>query len=469
MFRPVKSRTGLLLSVLCLAGGCGFGRAERETLFTEVPAPVADTERVEAATRRLEHLIQIHYSRRQFHSFAVGVFDRRGFVYSSYVRSSSDKRYSTGSVTKLLTATLFQILREKQRLQPHVAIDRYTPEFKELRWNDQPVTLQHLVTHTGGFPDLRFYKDADLRHMESIDVPVPMPIYPPGRHYRYSNHGYMMLGHILAQICKTSLENCVKREIFDPLGMHGSSGPTSGAGGFMTTMHDLMLFGRMYLNGGTAGGQQILSRKSIAEMVQPGFYSPPSEHNYYTGRGWRVKTDRKGVVTMFHIGGANYISAWLQLYPQSGLGVCYLGDPPEYNDSLMSFLTGVQYHLGSVVAAYANTSHPMEEWRPDQPHPQLAEQFPGLYLEPRTGETLTVYREERSGTARLMVKSTSAYEVFPATHHIYLGGRDFLTHQFIVDPEANRVIGLANGFGYYVKQAESASRSEADGSALLER
>lgn len=463
MFRSVAYLFTISVFSLLPLSGCESSRSERDSLFTEAIAPVTDGDRIEASKQRLERFILHSYSRRLFPSFAVGVFDRRGFLYTYYINADANKSYSTGSVTKLLTATLFQMQLERKRLQPHEAIDRHFPEFQELRWNNEPVTLQNLITHTGGFPDLRFYKKPDFRKMESIDLKVPMPIYPPGRHYRYSNHGYIMLGHILEKTCGDSIENCMKREIFDPLGMTESTGPKTGAGGFVTTLHDLMLFGRLYLNGGTVDGKRLLSKASIEQMVHPGFHIPKSDHNYFTGRGWRVKTDEKGVVTMFHIGGANHTSAWLQLFPRYGVGICYLGNPPEYSDPLMNYLSGVQYLLGDVAGAYANSPQPVYAWKADAPKPELSAQFPGVYIDPQTSETLVVYTEQRAETQHIMVRGSWAYEVFPETHHVFNGGRDFLTHQFVVDPATGKVVALANGFGYYEKQATGEkSLSKAD-------
>jgi CubicO group peptidase (beta-lactamase class C family) len=432
--------------------GCESSRSERKAPVTENIAPTIDGDRVDASKQRLERFILNHYERGFFPSFAVGVFNRSGFVYTYYINSNSSKKYSTGSVTKLLTATLFQMQLERNRLQPHETIDRYFPEFQVLRWNNEPITVLNLVTHTGGFPDLRYYKNPEYRKIDSIDLKVPMPIYPPGRHYRYSNHGYIMLGHILEKVCEDSIANCIRREIFEPLGMTDSSGPTTGAGGFVTTLHDLMLFGRLYLNEGTADGRILLSKASIQQMLQPGFYIPNSDHQFFTGRGWRVKTDRTGVVTMFHIGGANYTSAWLQLFPRYRVGICYLGNPSEYSDPLMNYLSGVQYLLGDVAGAYVNSPGPVYAWKADPPDPELASQYPGVYIDRRTSETLMVFVKKYADQEHLMIKGPWTYEIFPETHQVFNGGRNFLSHQFVVDPPTGKVIALANGSGYYEKQ-----------------
>lgn len=447
--------TALLLALpLLVQFGCETtGGRDRSPLLAATVAPQPpDQERLDAARKRLELFMATHYAKGLFPSFAAGVFGRKGVLYTHYINSSESKKYSTGSVTKLLTATLFQIYVDRRQVHPYETVDRHFPELAVLRWKNQPVMLQHLVTHTGGFPDLRFYKTPDYRQIASLDLKVPMPIYPPGRHYRYSNHGYIMLGHVLEKACGDVLAVCMKKTVFDPVGMNDSEGPTTGAGGFVTTLHDLMLFGQMYLNRGTAAGHRILRSESIEDMLIPGFFIPPSEHNYYTGRGWRVKTDRRGVVTMFHIGGANYTSAWLQLFPPYDVGIAYLGNPPNYNDALMNYLSGVQYLLGEIAGAEVNSDRAPYAWKADPAAMALRSQYEGSYTSPAKNETLRVEIERRGDAEHLMVKGMGSYELFPETHHIFNGGREFLTHQFVVDPTTGKVVAMANAYGYYEKQ-----------------
>ena len=456
---------GLVVKIaicLCLlvVAYCGAAQPSSTQFSVTVKQSAADPEAVTAAQDRLAKYIVAHYYRKMFSSFAVAVFDRNGAVHTYYLHSDEHKQYATGSVTKLLTATLFQIEVDRKQLQPLEIIDRYYPDFAELRWQNQSITLQNLVTHTAGFPDLRYYKTPDLRKIESIDLKVPMPIYPPGKHYRYSNDGYIMLGHILKRVCESSIGECARREIFDPLQMNDSSGPTTGAGGFKTSVHDLILFGRMYLNGGAANGRRILSLRSINDMVQSGFYIPPSTHQYFTGRGWRVRSDAKGVRTMFHIGGANYVSAWLQLFPRHGVGICYLGDPPEYTDSLMNYLSGVQGLLGDVATAYVGAGEPVYAWQPDRPSSDLSDQFAGQYVDQMTDDTLTIYWNQDVMPPQLMAKGVSDYPLVGETHQVYVGGRDNLTHQFVVDPFTNQVVAVANGFGYYEKPTAKQAASD---------
>jgi CubicO group peptidase (beta-lactamase class C family) len=95
------------------------------------------------------------------------------------------------------------------------------------------ITVRHLLSHTSGLidyeslesiverqaPRLSQWQLSDhdvLRLLEQTD----RTYFPPGTQYRYSNGGYVLLGLLIERESGISLESFLKREIFDPLGMH---------------------------------------------------------------------------------------------------------------------------------------------------------------------------------------------------------------------------------------------------------
>ncbi len=405
-----------------------------------------DPLRLEREQAKVRNIMSYYHRQGLFPSFAAAVFSSDKVLFTHYINSSSQKVYSTGSVTKLITATLFQIMVEKKKISPEAPVTQYYPDLSEL-WKDYSSVpnLNHLISHTSGLPDLRYYPDQVPQKVESLNLNIVPPVYPPGSHYRYSNQGYIIAGNIIEEACGKNLYECAEQELYIPLGMNSSEGPVNGAGGFVTNLHDLIQFGRMYLNRGSLNGRRFLEPQSIEEMMHPGFYIPPSSNNFFTGRGWRVKRNEDGVVTIFHIGGANYVSAWLQLFPPYNTGIAYLGNPPEYSDNLMGFLVRMQYALGDLAGAYVSSPAPVYHWRHDQPDDALWSQFAGNYVNISTGETLKMKTNEKN---ELWLDYRGSYLLTPETHHHYTGGRG-LNHQFVVEPVSNRVIGVANANGYF--------------------
>jgi len=92
---------------------------------------------------------------------------------------------------------------------------------------DDPVTLEHLGTHTAGFESLvpQFLDDpADLTSIETLLVDrQPDRVRPPGETVEYSNYGATLAGHVLAEARGSTFEAVMQSEMFEPLGMEHST------------------------------------------------------------------------------------------------------------------------------------------------------------------------------------------------------------------------------------------------------
>jgi CubicO group peptidase (beta-lactamase class C family) len=92
----------------------------------------------------------------------------------------------------------------------------------------QPVTLEHLGTHSAGFEDgfrgMVTDDPADVRPMEDLlATHQPARVRPPGEFVAYSNYGTALAGHVVAEQYDTTFETYVERRIFEPLGMDDST------------------------------------------------------------------------------------------------------------------------------------------------------------------------------------------------------------------------------------------------------
>jgi CubicO group peptidase (beta-lactamase class C family) len=194
---------------------------------------------------------------------------------------------------------------------------------------NRPITVDDLLTNRLGygmlveptfnppFPIVNAAKDLQLTLFEP-DPRTPhapdewmkrfgsLPLmYQPGERWLY-NVGSLVLGVLVARVAKQPLGDFLQERIFDPLGMRSTgfwlpsertrglpsyyltnfgtgklelrsdSSPEewsrppafpSAAGGLLSTVDDMLSFGRILLNRGEAGGKRFLSEASIAAMT----------------------------------------------------------------------------------------------------------------------------------------------------------------------------------------------------------
>lgn len=177
-----------------------------------------------------------------------------------------DAVYEIGSLTKPFTARLLALLVQ----DGVVALD---DPVAGPPVNGRPITLKDLAEHRSGLPRLprkleRWdrsdpYAQFTAERMPEV-IAATAPKRPPGGKVVYSNYGYGLLGHVLAEAAGTTYAELVRTRITEPLGMtrtgldtpglvqgHTFFGkPTppwnlaalAGAGGLRSTASDMLRF-----------------------------------------------------------------------------------------------------------------------------------------------------------------------------------------------------------------------------------
>jgi len=209
---------------------------------------------------------------------------------------TDDTIFDAASLTKVVATTpSIWLLIERGKIELDAPVSRYIPEFRG-GWRDE-ITIRHLLTHTSGLrPDL------DLTPPWSgYDTAIRMaiaeePRQRPGYTFRYSDINFELLGEIVKRVSGDPLDIFAAREIFEPLGMKDSGfrsaggppagppaarrhdenriapteqtpegmlrgvvhdptarrmGGVAGHAGLFTTVHDLALYCRMLVRGGS--------------------------------------------------------------------------------------------------------------------------------------------------------------------------------------------------------------------------
>ncbi len=256
----------------------------------------------------------------------------------------SDAILPLASIGKLFTATAFMILVERGELALDDPVSRYIPEFSEAQVARQnpageaaltplikPVTLYHLLTHTGGLQvsgdafwsvwDKHVGKTTTTEFARDL-IKLPL-VAEPGTEFDYGQTGasYEVLAAVIEIVSKQTLEAFMQANIFVPLGMHDScfyvpadkakrlpaiyrmtngvltlerpagedfsrSTFFNGGGGVRSSPLDILKFSRLFLEGGMVDGTRILQSESVSMMMtdQLGDLAPARWQE--NGRSW---------------------------------------------------------------------------------------------------------------------------------------------------------------------------------------
>ena len=236
------------------------------------------------------------------------------------------------SMTKPIATTAMMQLVEQGKVRLEDPVSKFIPAFANtkvyasggaahpvLKDPARPITIADLLTHTAGITYGLFgntavdsiYRQAGLLApsqtiAQVADSIAHLPlVFSPGSAFNYSM-AIDVVGRVVEVVSGMPFDQYLERAIFQPLGMHstgfhatpamdgrvtavfgrGSDGKLhagvpllgpeftpqghlfSGGGGLLSTIPDYLRFAQMLLNGGELDGHRVLSRKTVALMMQ---------------------------------------------------------------------------------------------------------------------------------------------------------------------------------------------------------
>lgn len=138
--------------------------------------------------------------------------------------------FRIGSMALPLLTTLALQLQDEKRLNLDDKLSRWYPNLK----NASRVTLRMLASATSGYPDYlqlnQPFQDAWLSDVfrywsedQLLDYAFAAPIAcDPGKCFRYSHTGFILLGRVLSKITGESVPTMVTRRFIRPLGLRNT-------------------------------------------------------------------------------------------------------------------------------------------------------------------------------------------------------------------------------------------------------
>ncbi len=132
--------------------------------------------------------------------------------------------YRLASVAKLFVATVVLQQAERGRLRLEQPVSELAPDVPIDRRFAEPVTLRHLLTHTGGFDDRLIGYAAPTRDAmrplgEYLAHRMPARGWAPGTVVGYSNHGMALAAYAAERAAGEPFSRLAARDLFEPLGM----------------------------------------------------------------------------------------------------------------------------------------------------------------------------------------------------------------------------------------------------------
>ncbi|MGL6075714.1 MAG: exo-beta-N-acetylmuramidase NamZ domain-containing protein [Fimbriiglobus sp.] len=229
-----------------------------------------------------------------------------------------DTTFDLASLTKpMATATSVMKLVEDGKLRLSDPVSQYWPEFAAN--GKKGITIEQCLLHTTGLTAdnaIGDYADGRAKAFENIAA-LKLEA-PPGTRFKYSDVGFLVLGHIVEKVSGMSLDAYAAKHVFQPLAMNDTSylptvkdrvaptglrkmaiirgevhdprafaiGGVAGHAGLFGTADDLARYARMLLNGGELDGVRVLSPLTVQLFTQPRPVLPFGSRS----RGWDVDT-----------------------------------------------------------------------------------------------------------------------------------------------------------------------------------
>jgi CubicO group peptidase (beta-lactamase class C family) len=302
------------------------------------------------------------------------IFYQRGYGLANVARRQPVDPEKTiwriGSISKVFTATAIVQLADRGRFKLADDVNNYLTRFKVPATFPEPVTFQHLLTHTAGFdeirPGTRAESSTGVLPLGDFLANKLIRLRPPGRTISYSTYGVTLGGYLVEQVSGLDFEAYLARHIWGPLGMDRSNivvpaslrgdlaqgyeydnginkladwewYHTTPASSINASAADMGRFIIAHLQNGRYGNSRILSASAALEMHR----QHATSHSGLAGFAYGFYEEfANGERLLEHGGNVEGFSAQLTLIPARGIGffIASQHEPARLRDVVQSAL-----------------------------------------------------------------------------------------------------------------------------------
>ena len=268
---------------------------------------------------------------------------------------SETTQFDIASISKTITGLLVAEEIAQGRVKPGARLDAFLDVAGTSLGG---VTVQQLLTHTGGLVDV-VGEDAEIISLQDVvkrAAQTPL-LHEPGTKYHYSNLGYSLLAAVLEAQSGLSYEEIVMSRlsavnarstgysrVLDPAksvrradgqtirdlswGGHSPGGNLIGNGGMISTPADMARWLLAYRNG-------TLVSEDARGLARTPYIDETGEGVSYYGYGLVVEEDKDLGTVFWHNGGSRHFNAhWRELANQDVIIIVLSDQPPAKADRL---------------------------------------------------------------------------------------------------------------------------------------
>jgi CubicO group peptidase (beta-lactamase class C family) len=302
------------------------------------------------------------------------VLYQRGYGFANVARRQPVDPERTiwriGSISKVFTATAVAQLADRGPFRLNEDVNRYLTRLKVPATYPEPVTFEHLLTHTAGFdeirPGTRAETEAGLLPLGDFLTNKLVRLRAPGQTISYSTYGITLAGYLVEQVSGMDFETYLDRNIWTPLGMTRSSinvpdalkrdlaqgyeyeggvnklaewewYHTTPASSINASASDMGRFIIAHLQNGRLGSTRIMSERAARDMHRQHATSHPKLPGFAYGF---YEEFTNGERLLQHGGNVEGFSAQLTLLPSRGIGffIASQHEPARLRDVVQSAL-----------------------------------------------------------------------------------------------------------------------------------
>ncbi len=281
--------------------------------------------------------------------------------------------FHMASVSKPVVATAIVQLVEAGKIDLEERLVTYLPYFTMADERYKDITIQQMLVHTSGIPDVEDYEwenpqlddGAAERYSKSFgDMQLD---FEPGSDFSYSNAAFNLLADVIAKTSGILFEDYMKANIFEPAGMKNTTffkpevpeaiatkahilGPDlqlkvwehypynrihAPSSTLNSNIEDLLQWAKLNLNKGTINGKEVYSQKAY-QMLTTGQY-PIGEQDSVCLSWFTKKVD--GQKLLGHSGGDEGFRTYFGFIPSTQSAVVLMGNGDTFwNDYLVNAL-----------------------------------------------------------------------------------------------------------------------------------